>query len=175
MREDPSVKTVTYNGETHTLREWAQRRDISIATLHYRYEAEWPADEMLGFKIRLKKNVRTVTYDGETLTISQWSKRLKTHATSMHVRWLAGYSPAQILGFEPIPRSNYFIRSARVYTRSDGVSGTLGQWEAMLGKSRKTLEARLRRGWDIDRALELGRDAPASPLMRRIVEEGCPA
>jgi hypothetical protein len=171
MREEPDVKAVTYENETHDLGDWAKIRGIKVVTLHYRHDAGWPPDQMLGFKPRRREKVRTVTYEGETLTINEWSRRLQTHASSMHVRYLAGYSPAQILGLEPIPVNNYFIRNAKVYTRSDGMCGTLDEWAERLGKSRKTLEARIRRCWSIDRALELGTEKPVSSPGQQTLEE----
>ena len=76
---------------------------------------------------------------------------LNKQPTSIHARYATGrYTPEQILGLAPIE-----IAVAYVYTRSDGMSGTMDEWAERLGRPRTTLEARLRRGWEIDDAFEM--------------------
>ena len=149
------VKTVTYRGRTHTLREWASIRDIKVVTLHTRYDNGWSAAEVLGYRPRPRRRGRTVTHEGQTRTIGDWARILKVSPSSMHARYVAGYRPAQILGLEPIDDAAYFLKKAAVYTRSDGLGGTLKEWSDFLGRPWNTLDARIRRGWSIDRALEL--------------------
>lgn len=149
------VKTVTYRGRTHTLREWSSIRGIKTVTLHTRYDNGWSAAELLGYRPRPRRRGRTVTHEGQTRTIGDWARILKVSPSSMHARYVAGYRPTQILGLEPIDESDYFLKKAAVHTRSDGLSGTLKEWSSFLGRPWNTLNARIRRGWSIDRALEL--------------------
>lgn len=155
MIDDRGMKTVTYKGVTRTLREWAEIYGLNAVTLHYRHDAGWPPEELLEIRPRTRRGVRTVTYNGETRTIAEWAKVLNKQPTSIHARYATGrYTPAQILGLAPIE-----IAVAYVYTRSDGESGTMDEWAERLGKARTTLEARLRRGWEIDDAFELPEEA----------------
>lgn len=170
------VKTVTYRGRTRTLREWSELRGIKTVTLHTRYDAGWPAAELLGYKSRLPRTVRTVTYKGETLTVSEWAKKLKVSRTSINERYDRRYNAAQILSLEPLPEEAYFIKKARTYTRSDGQTGTLKEWAERLGRKVGTLDARITRGWSHDRALELpglGRDSKSSRSAGRTSALAC--
>lgn len=40
---------VTYNGETHTLKEWSRLRNINYRTLYSRYKRNWEIARMLNF------------------------------------------------------------------------------------------------------------------------------
>ena len=41
---------LTYNGETHTLKEWSKIRNINYQTLYQRYRLGWDIERMLEYK-----------------------------------------------------------------------------------------------------------------------------
>jgi hypothetical protein len=45
-------RTLSYNGETRTLREWAQRMGVSHQVLRYRLDAGWAVEEALSTPIQ---------------------------------------------------------------------------------------------------------------------------
>jgi hypothetical protein len=70
-----SNRFIAYNGETHTLAEWADKLGISQDTLYTRIgQRHWPIERALSTPIRKVNN--TISYKGEELTISEWSKKL---------------------------------------------------------------------------------------------------
>lgn len=62
---------ITYNGETHTVSEWASILGISEATLHSRLRAGMNEDEALTKPISKPK---VLEHNGEKHTVSEWSK-----------------------------------------------------------------------------------------------------
>jgi DNA-directed RNA polymerase specialized sigma24 family protein len=74
-------RTITHNGQTHTLREWAALLGIHYSTLTSRLRAGWTIEEALGDKQRPRKcgiqspNARLITYKGRVDTLRGWARR----------------------------------------------------------------------------------------------------
>lgn len=106
MRDTPPtprlVKRVTYQGETLTLTEWAERIGISRGTLVSRFDAGWTAEQAITGKgperVRVFRRAssgpppRSITLNGETLTLARWADRLGVTKTALHQRLRKGWS-----------------------------------------------------------------------------------
>ena len=80
IKEAPrkSFHTVTYNGVTKSISEWAKEYGIPYNTLHNRVVSlGWDFEKAINkSKMSGKEGVRTYTHNGVTKTISQWAKEL---------------------------------------------------------------------------------------------------
>lgn len=47
---------ITFNNETHTLKEWSRIRNINYSTIYQRYKLGWSTEELLGYIARKPKN-----------------------------------------------------------------------------------------------------------------------
>ncbi len=47
--------TLTHNGETHHLSEWARIRKMNVSTISYRVRKGWPAEEVLDFQRHIRE------------------------------------------------------------------------------------------------------------------------
>ena len=86
-----------YNGETHTLQEWANVLGVPYNTLYMRL---WRFDisfaEAAEFKpMRPVRKAMTITANGETLTIKQWAAKLGIQPRSIYARVKRGYTLEQ--------------------------------------------------------------------------------
>lgn len=63
----PKTRKITYRGETHTIRKWAEILKIPASTIKGRYMAGVPIDQPQRKKIILE-------YGGESHTIREWWK-----------------------------------------------------------------------------------------------------
>ena len=71
---------ITFNGETMSVKEWAERIGISPVTLRYRLDAGWPLDKALTsvqFVYRAKKDNPDERFDAYRLEAQQMQAELK--------------------------------------------------------------------------------------------------
>ena len=85
---------IKYNGEIHTLTEWANILDVTPTTLFHRYERGWSVDNMLKPNVR---NEIVLTYNNKTHTLSEWSKLLNINYKTLQYRYYKGRTDEQIL------------------------------------------------------------------------------
>lgn len=63
---------ITYNGETKTIAEWAEIRNIGYGTLWFRLtKTDWNIEQ--AFNAPIKRNY-LITYNGETKALHEWAK-----------------------------------------------------------------------------------------------------
>ncbi len=89
------VRTITLNGETHTINEWSALLGISGNTIASRLYAKQPPELVLS-RTSLQRALdtyrsngrpgRKLTHAGQTLTISEWARRLGLSTGTLHSR-----------------------------------------------------------------------------------------
>ena len=75
IHQRPSrAKLYTFNGETHTLREWADKLGVRVGTLQQRlYFYHYSIDDLLGKKVHTPV---LITHNGKTQNASAWSREI---------------------------------------------------------------------------------------------------
>jgi hypothetical protein len=68
------VTTITFQGKTMTLKEWAADLGVSSAVLQSRLARGWPLEKVL--VPRLRKRYEPITFNGMSLTVKEWSRKL---------------------------------------------------------------------------------------------------
>lgn len=81
-------RTITFNGETLTVSQWAKRIGISRVSLYARLKLGWTVERALGEPINEKHGPvpKSIELNGESLTMNQWAKRLNLSPTTLHCR-----------------------------------------------------------------------------------------
>lgn len=59
-QEHGKTRTLTYQGKTQTLRQWAEEIGLPVHVVIYRYESNWPVEKILDATPRKKKKSRPV-------------------------------------------------------------------------------------------------------------------
>lgn len=100
------ITRYTYQGETLTVREWAERTGFKADTIRARLLDNWPIGRALtepvvkgaGFRNHpLGELSRRLTHEGETLTVTQWAERMGTTGPVIHMRLRSGWSVERAL------------------------------------------------------------------------------
>ncbi|WEJ80962.1 hypothetical protein EQ718_24135 (plasmid) [Paracoccus versutus] len=103
VRKKPSRpgKTLTHQGETLTINEWAERLNLQPHTICARLKNGLSVEEALspdklptGQKSR---QPRWITHNGETRTVRDWSQRLGLKPVTIHYRLRKGATAAEAL------------------------------------------------------------------------------
>ena len=76
---------ITYNGETHTLKEWSEKTGIPSHTIKYRLKKGLPIEEVLT-KPSNRKRKDKFTYKGETHTLSEWAQITGKSISTLYAR-----------------------------------------------------------------------------------------
>lgn len=74
---------ITYQGETHTINQWASQVGISQITLRSRILNGWSIERALTEPTRVRE---TATYNGETKTLAQWAEEYGIDYSTLHRR-----------------------------------------------------------------------------------------
>lgn len=150
MREE---RTLTYNGVTRTVREWATARGIPIRTLKMRMFKGWSVRDCLygrpGRSSVTMPPVKQLTYKGETLTMLEWSKRVGVSKGTLVTRLKRGWSPRRTLFgrmdeivMKPLPRGRHNSK----YIEFGGQRLTLKEWAEKYDLNYNTVFSRYYRG-----------------------------
>ena len=72
MNNTTRNQSITYNGETHTIAEWARIANIPYKAFYARLKRGWGMEKAL--KAEYRANYNKITYKGETRTIAEWAR-----------------------------------------------------------------------------------------------------
>jgi len=136
----------TWEGKTLTLREWAEEKNIKLATLQTRYHTDHKRGEELFAPTRKRKTERNlkdiyIEYNGERRSIPEWSLYTGIDPRTIAWRYDAKWSPEDILTTPLMERLDAGSIKNIILTHN-GMSLTLGQWAEYLGKNYDTLKNR---------------------------------
>lgn len=110
---------LTWNGETHCLKEWADITGIDYQCLWTRYSKGWSPEQILGQQsgepLRQTRPSRAVRieHDGKNLTFSEWSAETGIPAKTISARYYWGWEPERIVT-EPVKPGR---RAGRDYSK----------------------------------------------------------
>lgn len=174
-------ETLTYNGETRTLWEWAQVTGISYQKLYQRVrKLKWPPEEALKKHRRLNRprprphNARivvagegeTFTHNGETRTIIEWARIVGIRPDKLYRRIKKlGWSLDDALKPQRRRRPAHTLRWMTAETPDGTVTKPMSEWAAERGIPMSTISRRLGRGWTDTQALEF---APSPREQQRL-------
>ena len=154
--------SVAYNGETHTLREWAQKLHLDYHIVHVRYSNHLPPDKVFTKgRVKYKPQVPQlwkpaifVTKDGERLTVPEWSRRIGIPANTIYQRIIRRKGDVsavdEILCRRLPPGGKGKHKGGKVYA-VNGLTLSVPQWAKHLHCTTSILYRRLADGLPLDK------------------------
>ena len=89
---------IEFNGETHTISEWAAKIGIVPRSLRDRLKAGWSVEKALTTPPTAQSNPPVMLeYNGMTKTVSEWAKQFNMTASTLHGRLRKGMSVEEAL------------------------------------------------------------------------------
>lgn len=88
------IKTITYNGETLLISEWAEIYNLSAAVINMRLNRGWSAERCLLGQKHISKRFDV---NGESLTILEISKKYDINQATLYDRIAKGWSPEKVI------------------------------------------------------------------------------
>ena len=140
------VAHIAFNGETHTLPEWAEITGIDYTTLYSRYHKQhWPIEMALATPPETE-SLKFTDSNGVSYSIRQIADMLDVPYPTIYARIKrAGWSIDEILA----GRDRF-----TVYTDKDNNQYTLTQLASAAGISKELAWYRIDAGWTIDQILK---------------------
>ncbi len=98
-RNRSNTRTLTLNGETRPLAEWAERTGIHPATLSDRVHHGWTDERALTEPVNPagRRPTTTLTVDGRTHSLSEWARISGIPLSTVHYRVRHGFAPADVI------------------------------------------------------------------------------
>lgn len=85
----------TYNGETLTIGQFAEKYNVSSKLVYSRIKEGWSIERSITEKYNKKPVI--ITFNGESLNLSQWEKKLNFKTGILRGRYFQGWSTERIL------------------------------------------------------------------------------
>lgn len=153
-----ATKQYEYNGESHTLNEWAEIKGISRKTLYSRLE-RMPFERAITMTVnksmnsagkgkRRIKEAKKYEANGEWHTLKEWAEIKGISEQLIRNRISKGKTPEQAIT-EPLAWS----REAKTKYDYHGKLMTAEELAEMSGFSVEVIKGRIRNGWPIDKAV----------------------
>ena len=149
----------TLDGVTRTIPEWAAELNIPAVTLYRRAKKGCSAEK---FKSIYRNDRKFITYNGETKTRKEWASFYGLDAAFIS-RLKRGWSIDEAMQTPQGQSPNKIPGKFGKLFDHQGKSFNYGGWGEELGGSHYTVSARLKRGWDLEKAL----DTPLSTRGRK--------
>ena len=144
-------RTLTHNGETLTLTQWAERTGITRNNLHQRLHKGLPLSVVLGGPRPKRRDHQRHTIAGEELTVAEAAHRLGTTRDVILDRIARGWTREQAMTLPLSVRVQE--RGARRFA-FQGEELTIGAIAKRIGMAPRTLRWRLDRGVPFARAID---------------------
>ena len=88
-----NVESYTYNGETHTIKQWSEITGIKYNTLYMRLtRGKMKFEDAITMPMRVVITPEVLEVNGERLTVRQWSERTGLTMKCIYERLRSGYS-----------------------------------------------------------------------------------
>lgn len=163
----PGPMFFTHNGQTKTLRQWAEQTGINYMTLYYRIRRQHiPLDRALN-PDHLPSGTKPKLHSahGMTMSLPAWAEHLGVSCKLLRQRLFVGMPPERVFIAERLaPR-----RSTKRYT-VNGITKTLPEWAEYIGVSYSALAQRLTR-YSLAEAIAI----PPRRVVRRNGRPGVPS
>jgi len=143
---------ITYEGKTLTAAQWAQELGMSDALLRSRLAKGCSFEEA----INPESLYRKIEFQGESKTMSEWAETLNISRTLLNYRLRAGWSVEKAFSTPAKPgygRPKKTEGEETLLIEYQGEIKTVNQWAKIMGLRPGTLGNRIKRGWDLDRAM----------------------
>ena len=144
LRSMSDATTLTIGGRTQTIDAWAVEAGIEPVTLRRRLYRGWSPERAVSAPIQR----HVVTAHGETRTLSEWSERSGVAVTTICERLARGWDPERAV---TEPARGFVWRGDALAVHGETLP--LSEWSKRFGVPVPTISARLRRGWDPERAV----------------------
>lgn len=155
-----ALSSFTVNGETKTVKEWAEHAGISLATIYRRIKMGWKPEDVISTKSEAVGVIPPITYNGETKTLREWAEYLGVAFGPLARRYRAGCPIDRLLNLAGNRRAEYLNQ----IVEWNGEAKAIGEWSSVTGIPGQTIAIRLSCGWAVDEAL-------TTPGNKRLVVE----
>lgn len=137
---------ITYNGETHTVPEWAEILNLKYDVLIHRLAHGWSVEKAIETPFRnFERHDRTYTFNGETHNLKEWSKIL-------HINYRTLLNRISDSGWDIEKVLTTPVTEQRLIT-FDGRTMTATEWCKEKGWERHIVSRRLAKGWSVEKTL----------------------
>jgi len=136
-------RLITANGETHTLAEWANIGHVTRGALKVRLSYGWTPEKAIFTPVK-ELSRDPLTFNGKTQSVSAWARELGISQSLLWLR-LQAWSIEEALT-RPVRENAHLITF-------NGKTQNLTEWSQELGIKYATLQARLNRGWPLEKVL----------------------
>ena len=97
---DLRKKNISYNGESHSIREWAKIKGLTYSAINWRLKNGWSVESALNTPIK-KREQKKIEIDGESHTIEEWSRINNIGITTIYERLQLGWSETDAVKTPP--------------------------------------------------------------------------
>ena len=92
---------ITFEGETHDIREWAKIKGLTYSIINWRIKNGWDVEKALNTPSKNTKSTKTITVDGEEHTVQEWSQINGIGITTIYERISRGWSEEAAVTIPP--------------------------------------------------------------------------
>lgn len=161
---------IEYNGQTHTIMEWARITGIQEGVIRSRIDKYGCSiGQALGYEDYDGSPDHILDYNGESHNITEWSIITGINKGTISSRLRYGYSVGQALGFEEYKRKN-----PPKYITYNGETHNLTGWERITGVNHKVISSRLIKGLSVAQSLGFEpyerKKTSFTPITKRVLE-----
>lgn len=141
--------TITYQGRTMTLTQWASELGITPVMLHQRLKKGWPLERAL--VPRLRSRNKRIEFNGESLTVKEWSLKLGIPEFTLYGRL------RKKLPLEKVFHQGQMKPGVSHYLTHNGITLNLTEWSERLGIPYETLAGRVKNRLPVEKILSIER------------------
>lgn len=137
---------ITYNGETHTVPEWAEILNLKYDVLIHRLAHGWSVEKAIETPFRtFERHDRTYTFNGETHNLKEWAKIL-------HINYKTLLNRINDCGWDIEKVLTTPVEEHKLIT-FEGKTMAPYEWCKEKGWERHVVSRRLAKGWSVEEAL----------------------
>jgi len=134
-------RTITFNGKTRTLIQWARITGIDRGIIADRRNRGWPIERALTEPV-VHTPQRMITSNGKTQNLSAWAREIGISIAALHGRLRRGWPIEEALNAPG--NSRYHL------VTFNGKTQTISEWHRETGLGRGTIRRRLKRGLPLE-------------------------
>lgn len=97
---DIRKKTISFNGETHSIKEWGKIKSLSYSTINWRIKNGWSVEDALNTPAKVHDQ-RTIEVNGVTHTVHEWAEINDVGITTIYERLQRGWSEQDAVTLKP--------------------------------------------------------------------------
>lgn len=159
----PKEKLVEYDGQTKSISAWIRDLGLRKNTVFSRLRAGWNVERAFSMPVLESPcKSKAISFAGKTQSMSAWAREIGCSISQLSKRFKDGMTVEEALSRPFAKRTQGGILTRQI--EFGGTKRTLSEWAAGLEVKPRALYDRLRKGWDIEKALTTPRNHGAKKL-----------